>query len=133
MILLSLFHFHVTKKKSKSGLISNRWLLAVSTSLLFLYFLDYICNHFLFSCKMSTVTRRRVAGQNSNSDDDNCHNSNTESTHNSPMSDKKIAYDPRDIDESKSTPKLTLMEEVLLLGLKDKQVNEQRNKRGTDK
>jgi Golgi phosphoprotein 3 len=71
---------------------------------------------------MSTVTRRRVAGQSSNSDDDNSHNSNTESTHNSPMADKKIAYDPRDIDESKSTPKLTLMEEVLLLGLKDKQV-----------
>ncbi|KAF3915701.1 hypothetical protein AA313_de0209801 [Arthrobotrys entomopaga] len=36
----------------------------------------------------------------------------------------KIAYDPRDISESKERskqPKLTLMEEVLLLGLKDKQ------------
>ncbi|KAF3939233.1 hypothetical protein ABW19_dt0201002 [Dactylella cylindrospora] len=35
-----------------------------------------------------------------------------------------IAYDPRDISESKERskqPKLTLMEEVLLLGLKDKQ------------
>lgn len=37
----------------------------------------------------------------------------------------KIAYDPRDISESterSKQPKLTLMEEVLLLGLKDKQV-----------
>jgi hypothetical protein len=37
----------------------------------------------------------------------------------------KIAYDPRDISESAERikqPKLTLMEEVLLLGLKDKQV-----------
>lgn len=38
----------------------------------------------------------------------------------------KIAYDPRDISESterSKQPKLTLMEEVLLLGLKDKQVS----------
>lgn len=37
----------------------------------------------------------------------------------------KIAFDPRDISESaerSKQPKLTLMEEVLLLGLKDKQV-----------
>ena len=37
----------------------------------------------------------------------------------------KIAYDPRDLSESaerSKQPKLTLMEEVLLLGLKDKQV-----------
>ena len=37
----------------------------------------------------------------------------------------KIAFDPRDINESaerSKQPKLTLMEEVLLLGLKDKQV-----------
>lgn len=37
----------------------------------------------------------------------------------------KIAYDPRDISENEERnklPKLTLMEEVLLLGLKDKQV-----------
>lgn len=37
----------------------------------------------------------------------------------------KIAYDPRDLAESeemKKQPKLTLMEEVLLMGLKDKQV-----------
>jgi golgi phosphoprotein 3 len=38
----------------------------------------------------------------------------------------KIAYDPRDISENTERakqPKLTLMEEILLLGLKDKQVN----------
>ena len=37
----------------------------------------------------------------------------------------KIAFDPRDISETEERnkqPKLTLMEEVLLLGLKDKQV-----------
>lgn len=37
----------------------------------------------------------------------------------------KIAFDPRDISESEERnkqPKLTLMEEVLLIGLKDKQV-----------
>lgn len=38
----------------------------------------------------------------------------------------KIAFDPRDLSESaerSKQPKLTLMEEVLLLGLKDKQVS----------
>ena len=37
----------------------------------------------------------------------------------------RIAFDPRDLNESEERskqPKLTLMEEVLLLGLKDKQV-----------
>ena len=37
----------------------------------------------------------------------------------------KIAYDPRDISdnaERSKQPKLTLMEEVILMGLKDKQV-----------
>lgn len=37
----------------------------------------------------------------------------------------KIAFDPRDISESherSKQPKLTLMEDVLLLGLKDRQV-----------
>lgn len=41
----------------------------------------------------------------------------------------KIAFDPRDISESEErskAPKLTLMEEVLLMGLKDKQVGTQR-------
>ncbi|KAG2232707.1 hypothetical protein INT48_000064 [Thamnidium elegans] len=70
---------------------------------------------------MSTVTRRRVAGQGSNSDDDTISSPNPDATTQHASAEKKIAYDPRDIDESKSTPKLTLMEEVLLLGLKDKQ------------
>jgi hypothetical protein len=37
----------------------------------------------------------------------------------------KIAFDPRDISESaerSKQPKLTLMEEIILMGLKDKQV-----------
>lgn len=45
-------------------------------------------------------------------------------------SDHKIAFDPRDMEEGEERlkfPKLTLMEEVLLLGLKDKQVHTQRN------
>lgn len=82
---------------------------------------------------MSTITRRRVAGA-SGSDNDGetspsgANHQTSQQTHdkNSQQSpsaaEKKVAYDPRDLDESKSTPKLTLMEEVLLLGLKDKQV-----------
>jgi Golgi phosphoprotein 3 len=38
----------------------------------------------------------------------------------------KIAFDPRDISENEERgkqPKLTLMEDILLLGLKDKQVS----------
>lgn len=43
----------------------------------------------------------------------------------------KIAYDPRDLDQDAGEeariggkmPRLTIMEEVLLLGIKDKQVN----------
>lgn len=38
----------------------------------------------------------------------------------------KIAFDPRDLSETEERskqPKLTLMEDVLLLGLKDKQVS----------
>jgi Golgi phosphoprotein 3 len=62
---------------------------------------------------MSTITRRRVGGGN-NSDEEN----NSEPI---PSNDKRVAHDPRDVDERKSTPKLTIMEEVLLLGLKDKQ------------
>lgn len=38
----------------------------------------------------------------------------------------KVAFDPRDFDngnEERSAPRLTIMEEVLLLGLKDKAVS----------
>ncbi|KAG0192124.1 hypothetical protein DFQ28_010123 [Apophysomyces sp. BC1034] len=65
---------------------------------------------------MSTITRRRVAGSSTNPDETTEHKDNG-----TPTAEKKIACDPRDVDETKSTPKLTLMEEVLLLGLKDKQ------------
>jgi Golgi phosphoprotein 3 len=43
----------------------------------------------------------------------------------------KIAFDPRDISESaerSKQPKLTLMEEIILMGLKDKQVRGGQNK-----
>lgn len=39
----------------------------------------------------------------------------------------KIAFDPRDLSESaerSKQPKLTLMEEIILMGLKDKQVRQ---------
>ena len=53
-------------------------------------------------------------------------NDNTpETSYESGENGHKIAFDPRDISESaerSKQPKLTLMEEVLLLGLKDKQV-----------
>jgi golgi phosphoprotein 3 len=48
-----------------------------------------------------------------------------ETTYSSSENGHKIAFDPRDISESaerNKQPKLTLMEEILLLGLKDKQV-----------
>ena len=48
-----------------------------------------------------------------------------ETSYESSANGHKIAFDPRDISESAERikqPKLTLMEEVLLLGLKDKQV-----------
>ena len=51
--------------------------------------------------------------------DRRCHISSAENGH-------KIAFDPRDLSETEERskqPKLTLMEEVLLLGLKDKQVS----------
>ncbi|KAI9489425.1 Golgi phosphoprotein 3-domain-containing protein [Zychaea mexicana] len=73
---------------------------------------------------MSTITRRRVAGASASADDGTESSSQGASRSQdnlSPSSEKKVAYDPRDVDESKSTPKLTLMEEVLLLGLKDRQ------------
>ena len=48
-----------------------------------------------------------------------------ETNYSSSENGHKIAFDPRDISESAERdkqPKLTLMEEILLLGLKDKQV-----------
>ena len=54
-------------------------------------------------------------------------NGGPETSYESGENGHKIAFDPRDISESaerKKQPKLTLMEEVLLMGLKDKQVRE---------
>lgn len=84
----------------------------------------------------SGLTRRRGGGggaaaegessnggiqrNNSSSNFDNSPETSYESNENG----HKIAFDPRDISESterSKQPKLTLMEEVLLLGLKDKQ------------
>ena len=56
---------------------------------------------------------------------DRYENRGPETSYESSENGHKIAFDPRDISESaerSKQPKLTLMEEVLLLGLKDKQV-----------
>lgn len=56
----------------------------------------------------------------------NLKDSAPETSYESGENGHKIAFDPRDISESaerSKQPKLTLMEEVLLLGLKDKQVS----------
>lgn len=52
-------------------------------------------------------------------------NDRPETNYSSNENGHKIAFDPRDISESverSKQPKLTLMEDILLLGLKDKQV-----------
>ncbi|CAK7240864.1 MAG: Vacuolar protein sorting-associated protein 74 [Sporothrix thermara] len=83
----------------------------------------------------SGLTRRRgggggggssAAGANGNGADtsDNGKDSAPETSYEQGDNGHKIAYDPRDLSESaerSKQPKLTLMEEVLLLGLKDKQ------------
>ncbi len=83
----------------------------------------------------SGLTRRRGAGGSSLNPDGEGTPSRTNSTNNvrdgpetsyeNGENGHKIAFDPRDISESaerSKQPKLTMMEEVLLLGLKDKQV-----------
>ncbi|KAI9724261.1 MAG: hypothetical protein M1828_003685 [Chrysothrix sp. TS-e1954] len=80
------------------------------------------------------LTRRRGAGGGASNDNDDGvkspppqkpNDSRTpETSYESSANGHKIAYDPRDISESAERikqPKLTLMEEVLLMGLKDKQ------------
>jgi Golgi phosphoprotein 3 len=86
----------------------------------------------------SGLTRRRGAGAASSSnnpgDDEESRVSSPgvrreeqripETAYENSENGHKIAYDPRDISESAERvkqPKLTLMEEVLLMGLKDKQ------------
>jgi hypothetical protein len=66
------------------------------------------------------------AGNKSNAAKDSAPETSYESNENG----HKIAFDPRDISESaerSKQPKLTMMEEVLLLGLKDKQVRRLRD------
>jgi golgi phosphoprotein 3 len=95
------------------------------------------------STTTSGLTRRRGAGGGGGAGDDaagngdssngavnrsstsNARDSAPETSYESGENGHKIAFDPRDISESaerSKQPKLTLMEEVLLLGLKDKQV-----------
>lgn len=64
-------------------------------------------------------------GINRNNSSGNFKDSTPETSYENSENGHKIAFDPRDISESterSKQPKLTLMEEVLLLGLKDKQV-----------
>ena len=86
------------------------------------------------------LTRRRGAGQAAIDGDENAssrvaspvpkstpsyNDRSPETSYSSDENGHKIAFDPRDISESEERskqPKLTLMEEILLLGLKDKQV-----------
>ena len=64
-------------------------------------------------------------GPNKTNPPNNYKDSGPETSYESGENGHKIAFDPRDISESaerSKQPKLTMMEEVLLLGLKDKQV-----------
>lgn len=64
-------------------------------------------------------------GINRTNSSSNFKDTQPETSYESSENGHKIAFDPRDISESterSKQPKLTLMEEVLLLGLKDKQV-----------
>src|SRR4051812_12324800 len=66
-------------------------------------------------------------GINRSSSTSNARDSAPETSYEAGENGHKIAFDPRDISESaerSKQPKLTLMEEVLLLGLKDKQVRD---------
>jgi Golgi phosphoprotein 3 len=89
----------------------------------------------------SGLTRRRGGGGVSNGDNEDgdanrvgtptpkagpSRDSAPETSYESSENGHKIAFDPRDMSESaerSKQPKLTMMEEVLLLGLKDKQVS----------
>ena len=92
----------------------------------------------------SGLSRRRVAATTDSSDQSPSYSLNQPSSDSSPTSPtaarfgsgathagtalqggNKIAFDPRDLESDSDVgkmPRLTIMEEVLLLGLKDKQV-----------
>ncbi|GMG18824.1 unnamed protein product [Ambrosiozyma monospora] len=75
----------------------------------------------------SGLSRRRGAGGKSDSTNTNSLNSPStinDSTSSLPLNNHKVAYDPQDIlqtTKERDSPLLTLMEEVLLVGLKDKE------------
>lgn len=88
----------------------------------------------------SGLTRRRGAGGSAlnpegegttpsrTNSSNNVRDSAPETSYENSENGHKIAFDPRDMSESaerSKQPKLTMMEEVLLLGLKDKQVRQQ--------
>jgi hypothetical protein len=103
---------------------------------------NFISKHTPHPLDMSTgLTRRRGGGGGTSAENDTGDSSRVaspapkaggsrdtggpETSYESGENGHKIAFDPRDISESterSKQPKLTLMEEVLLLGLKDKQV-----------
>ena len=84
----------------------------------------------------SGLTRRRGGGTVNTTDDNvdgrvsspvpkRTDDRTPETSYENSANGHKIAFDPRDISESaerNKQPKLTLMEEVILMGLKDKQV-----------
>jgi golgi phosphoprotein 3 len=84
----------------------------------------------------SGLTRRRGGGAVNNADNEDGSRVSSpaprrnddrapETSYENSENGHKIAFDPRDISESaerNKQPKLTLMEEVILMGLKDKQV-----------
>lgn len=84
----------------------------------------------------SGVVRRRGAGAATGSAEDegsrvsspaprNDRDRAPETSYENSENGHKIAFDPRDISENaerSKQPKLTLMEEIILMGLKDKQV-----------
>ena len=89
-----------------------------------------------YMASASGLTRRRGGGATGDDESDPSRvnsptpkagfdNRNPETSYTGGENGHKIAFDPRDISETEERnkqPKLTLMEEVLLLGLKDKQV-----------
>ena len=83
------------------------------------------------------LTRRRGAGGGADDADEASRNGTpvpkngpsqaSETSYSGGENGHKIAFDPRDLQDSEERnkqPKLTLMEEILLMGLKDKQVGQ---------
>ena len=73
----------------------------------------------------STVEDDAAAGRSGSPAPRGLSDKTPETSYTSSENGHKIAFDPRDISESRERskqPKLTLMEETLLMGLKDKQV-----------